>query len=139
MRLFVYGSLLSDFAPNKEITRILHNQSIVEGVYWIRGKLYDLGSYPGFRYDSSSRSRVRGELLLLINDPESTLNQLDRYEGIEYDRKEILLRTENHSPRVPIFLYEYNLAITHFPLIDEEDYRVFVKNNPTHRSFIGLV
>lgn len=81
-RLFVYGSLRSTAA------RPLASWSGASvrclGAARIRGRLYDLGAYPGV-VDCPRSGWVRGELYELRR-PRRLLARLDRYEGGQYRR-----------------------------------------------------
>lgn len=50
------------------------------GRAWIRGRLYDLGDYPGAVADSAATTRVHGQVFRLPADP-AVLRALDAYEG----------------------------------------------------------
>jgi gamma-glutamylcyclotransferase (GGCT)/AIG2-like uncharacterized protein YtfP len=79
--LFVYGTLRSEF--ENEYARLLRQRAERLGTATVRGSIYRLGDYPGFR--RLPEGEVRGELYRL-SDPESTLALLDAYEGEEYER-----------------------------------------------------
>ena len=81
-RLFVYGSLRSGFqSPAYEyISRYFH----LVGNGRAKGKLFDLGSYPG-AVPTDDDSFIIGELYD-INDPSQfswAIAQLDDYEGVD--------------------------------------------------------
>lgn len=76
--LFVYGTLLRD-SPHP-MARFLETRSRFLGEATVRGRLYDLGDYPGMLEPLNSEDWVRGELIEL-NEPEKTMLELDRYEG----------------------------------------------------------
>ena len=78
--LFLYGTLLPSEAP-KEIASVVKRFRRL-GSAKVRGKLYDIGEFPGAILDPSSRTMIHGELVVLPSDDRS-LQTLDRYE--EFD------------------------------------------------------
>jgi gamma-glutamylcyclotransferase (GGCT)/AIG2-like uncharacterized protein YtfP len=80
--LFVYGTLRRGAPMHALLER---------DVAWvaearIRGRLYDLGAFPGFA-DGSRDDLVQGELYrITAPDPERLLDALDRYEGRSFER-----------------------------------------------------
>ena len=74
--LFVYGSLRRE-APGG-MCRLLQPGTRSLGVGWVRGRLLDLGAYPGLV--RSPAGWVTGELHRLL-DAEAVLARLDRYEA----------------------------------------------------------
>ncbi len=101
--LFVYGTLRNDVEPN--MAHLLEPVADLIGAASVRGRLLDLGSYPGLVSDPVATSLVRGQLWRL-RDPLVTLPALDSYEGCgpgdalphEYARR--ALRVETGSDRV---------------------------------------
>ncbi len=92
--LFVYGTLMSsaDSDYGRESRARLHASAKSLGPATVRGRLHDLGAYPGFVASTDAADVVHGELLRL-DDPEAVLPWLDAYEGIvpgapgnEYER-----------------------------------------------------
>jgi gamma-glutamylcyclotransferase (GGCT)/AIG2-like uncharacterized protein YtfP len=95
--LFVYGTLMSTSgsvmgqAPRERLQR----ESVSRGAASIRGRLYDLGRYPGLVEDAAGEHVVHGEAYELAS-AEQSLRWLDSYEGIvsgphahnEYERAE---------------------------------------------------
>lgn len=71
--LFVYGTLRPDRAP-PEVAPLLAGARIV-GEGSVRGRLLDLGEFPGLVPDAAAR--VRG---VLLDVPEEALPALDAYE-----------------------------------------------------------
>lgn len=76
--LFVYGTLLSGFGH--PIWAHLASRARVHGPARARGRLYDLGSYPGFVHEPDGEGIVYGEVVTLIDAAEA-LAMLDSYEG----------------------------------------------------------
>jgi gamma-glutamylcyclotransferase (GGCT)/AIG2-like uncharacterized protein YtfP len=79
--LFVYGTLMA--SANTDLGRAERRRLAAEGevisVATIRGRLYDLGRYPGLVIDGSGA--VHGELVRL-NDAAATFAWLDPYENV---------------------------------------------------------
>ncbi len=80
--LFVYGTLLS--AARHPMGARLLRQAQLLGEATIRGRLYDLGRYPGLTETDDPAEIVHGEVYTL-NSPAATLPWLDAYEGIAKD------------------------------------------------------
>ena len=110
--LFVYGTLLPSEAP-KEIASIVKRCRRL-GAAHVRGRLYDLGEFPGAVLDPSSRAMVHGELVLLPSDGR-VLEALDRYEEFDpsapkkslFIRKKVMVRMVNGERREG-WIYVYN-------------------------------
>ena len=111
--IFVYGSLMSAVATPlgaRERSR-LSGESRSLGAATTKGRLYDLGQYPGMTPALSPADFVEGELLELLN-PTATLIWLDQYEGVRHGfsnsgdyRREIcsieLQKSKFASPQAP--------------------------------------
>ena len=78
--LFAYGTLQPGHAPAHMAAVAAKLRPVGEG--FVRGRLYDLGGYPGAVPDTSATSRILGTVMELPEDP-GLLRQLDSYE--EYD------------------------------------------------------
>jgi len=74
--LFIYGTLHPDRAPDEIADAARALRPIARGT--IRGKLYDLGEFPGVVLDAATGEMISGEVFA-ISDAE-TLARLDRYE-----------------------------------------------------------
>jgi gamma-glutamylcyclotransferase (GGCT)/AIG2-like uncharacterized protein YtfP len=77
-RLFVYGTLRRE-SRNTQF-RILGAKAKFLGRARMRGRLVDLGEYPGLVAAGDASDWVRGEVYALA-DPDRTLARLDEYEG----------------------------------------------------------
>jgi gamma-glutamylcyclotransferase (GGCT)/AIG2-like uncharacterized protein YtfP len=79
--LFVYGTLRPGHAPAEIADAVDRLQPVNAG--WVRGRLLDLGDYPGIILESTTDggagSKVPGQVLLIPD--EATLERLDWYEG----------------------------------------------------------
>ena len=79
--IFVYGTLRSEFSG--EYALLLRASAEFLGPATVRGSIYRVARYPGFREEPDGV--VHGEIYRLF-DPERTLARLDDYEGDEYER-----------------------------------------------------
>lgn len=110
--LFVYGTLSPRHAP-PEIRATVRRLRPV-GQASVRGRLYDLGEYPGAILSARSRSVIRGEVFELPEDS-TTLPSLDDYEGFEPAKpaSSLFLRREwpvtmDDGKRLRCWVYIYN-------------------------------
>lgn len=110
--LFVYGTLSPRHAPPEIAATVRRLRPI--GSASVRGRLYDLGEYPGAVLSKTSRSLIRGEVFELPGDG-GTLTSLDMYEGFEPDkpRSSLFVRrtwpvTLDDGTRLRCWVYEYN-------------------------------
>lgn len=114
--LFVYGTLLSAASGSKGRGQRdrLHRAARVVGNATVRGRLYDLGAYPGLVIARPDDEVVHGEVLELASPFERTLRGLDDYEGIvpgnhphnEYERR-LLDATLETGDTVSAWAYVY--------------------------------
>jgi len=82
-KLFVYGTLRRGFAPHKYLGRA----SRFLGAASIRGRLYDLGEYPGAVASDLPGEEIRGEVYEL-RDLDNQLKVLDELEEFDPERPE---------------------------------------------------
>jgi len=78
--LFAYGTLQPERAPAKVTNLAAKLRPVGEG--FVRGVLYDLGSYPGALPNPNTAGKIAGTVMQLPED-ESVLRQLDNYEGFD--------------------------------------------------------
>ena len=78
--LFVYGTLQPEHVPPEIAPAIRCLQEVGRG--HVRGRLYDLGDYPGAVLDPSAETPVHGRVFALPDDP-AVLSALDAYEGFD--------------------------------------------------------
>lgn len=109
--LFVYGTLLPGHAP-AAMRDVVATMRVV-GPATVRGRLYDLGSYPGLVLDVSD-DRVHGQVLAVPDDPDAWL-RLDAYEGFVIDEPERSLFRRARCPAavadgavIECWVYVYN-------------------------------
>jgi gamma-glutamylcyclotransferase (GGCT)/AIG2-like uncharacterized protein YtfP len=76
--LFVYGSLRRGFELHGVLVGLGARHV---GKASLRGRLFDLGDYPGAEPSSAEADRVLGEVYRLVN-PQRALQVLDRVEGL---------------------------------------------------------
>ena len=124
--LFLYGTLLRGEKAN-EVKDIIKTFRRI-GRASVRGRLYDLGPYPGAVLDSPSGFSVHGELVKVPHDP-AMLERLDEYE--EFDpsnlRSSVFIRQKTRvnlddGRKVMAWIYVYNRDPGAAPLIQSGDY-----------------
>lgn len=113
--LFVYGTLQPGFT--NPFAQFLHQNSQHVGYGTLRGQLYDIGHYPGVRYEPDGADVVHGSLYAL-NSPADLLAHLDEYESVsnppaptdEYVRAIVPIRFGDDEVRCWIYLYNWPVA-----------------------------
>jgi gamma-glutamylcyclotransferase (GGCT)/AIG2-like uncharacterized protein YtfP len=130
--LFVYGTLRP--CSNTAMARWLASEARYVGPARVRGRLYDLGYYPGLRCARSTRDWVLGDLYAL-RCVAKALRALDRYEGLSRGRagaRFVRTRTAvvvQHGARRACFrrcvawLYAYRLPVPQRAAVCSGDYR----------------
>ncbi len=109
--LFVYGTLLSE---GNEFAAFLMENSIFYGRGKFKGRLYDIGEYPGAIVQPLSEYDVHGQVFLM-NQPEMILRRLDDYEGFGEDQPgpnefiRTLIEVETEDKPVNCWAYLYQL------------------------------
>jgi len=124
--LFVYGTLMDEFAP-PEIAETVRKFEYV-GNGFVYGRLYDLGEYPGAILDNKTESKIFGRVYQFVPDL-SILQKLDDYEGFSphqsssnlFVRKEIPI-TLKDGRKINGWIYEYNRSVEPSTLIKSGDY-----------------
>jgi gamma-glutamylcyclotransferase (GGCT)/AIG2-like uncharacterized protein YtfP len=128
-RLFVYGTLRQDVA-NSKFRRLLGGDARLVARGRMKGRLFDLGRYPGFVISpqDSDGSWVQGEVYALGN-PRETLARLDDYEGCGIDdppphpyervERDVVL---DDGGRVSAWVYVYKRAVDPTGEIRSGDY-----------------
>ena len=86
--LFVYGTLRGAF--DNPWARKLREEAAFGGSATLRGSIFRIAHYPGFRHDPDGE--VQGELWRMT-DPVATLAALDGYEGLQYERVLVCVST----------------------------------------------
>jgi putative glutamine amidotransferase len=136
--LFVYGTLRPGHAPAWVAPHV--DRCTVVGTGRTRGKLYDLGNYPGAIIDPACADCIRG-LVLQIPD-EATLKTLDKYEGYKpHDvAGSLFVRTEcdvtlDDGKTIRAAVYVYNRDVPPARLIPGGRYD---PKNTMRRPVIGI-
>ena len=113
--LFVYGTLSPRHAPPEIAATVGRLRPV--GPASVRGRLYDLGEYPGAVLSKNSRTLIHGEVFELPTDAQ-TLSSLDSYEGFEPAKPSSSLFVRRAMPvvmddgtRVRCWIYVYNGAV----------------------------
>ena len=126
LQLFVYGSLRSGFhSPAYEY---ISRYFTFVGNAKVRGKLFDLGSYPA-GIKSNDNKFIVGELYKITNENEFAwaIGQLDDYEGVSVEPDEIQLYRREltevyfNSSITHAWIYWYNGDVSGKPLIESGD------------------
>ena len=124
--LFVYGTLRPSEAP-EEIASIVKRFRRLGSAY-VRGRLYDLGEFPGAVLDPSSRTMIHGELVALPSD-ERILAALDRYEEFKplAPKKSLFIRKKAqvlmaNGNSCEGWIYVYNRPLGNAKLVRGGDY-----------------
>ena len=124
--LFVYGSLRSGF--RSPVYEYISRFFTFVGEGKVRGKLFDMGSYPA-GIPTNDNSFIVGELYLANNANEFSwaIGQLDDYEGVTVEPDEVQLYrreiTEVHinGQVTHAWIYWYHGDVTGRPLIASGD------------------
>lgn len=101
----------------------------------MKGKLYDIGNYPGAVPDDSAGTLIKGEIVK-ITSPAKVFEFLDNYEGYnednllasEYCRKKEWFSLEDET-KLEAWIYWYNFAVTDKKRINENDYIKYLQKN----------
>jgi gamma-glutamylcyclotransferase (GGCT)/AIG2-like uncharacterized protein YtfP len=117
--LFVYGTLLNN---TNEFAVYLKNNSTFYKKAKFRGKLYDIGQYPGAIFQPDNDGFVYGSIFVM-KDADDTLKILDDYEGYGYDHPQPnefvreLIEVETDDKSVECWVYLYNWPVEGLSLI----------------------
>jgi gamma-glutamylcyclotransferase (GGCT)/AIG2-like uncharacterized protein YtfP len=115
--IFVYGTLRRGATMHA---------LLAPGAEWVgrarmRGRLFDLGHFPGFA-DGRAGEWVQGELYRLAGaDPAALLDSLDRYEGTAF-RREVREAVRDGGERVQAYVYVFTGALRGRRRIASGDY-----------------
>ena len=125
--LFVYGSLLD---AGNEFAAHLSRNSTPYSTGNIKGRLYDIGEYPGTVIDANGYP-IQGSILSL-NNPDKNLKILDDYEGFgdEQEKPNLFIRqllpVETESGNINCWVYLYNLPVEGLHEIKSGDYLAYI-------------
>ncbi len=137
--LFVYGTLTPSRAP-AEISAAVRRLKRV-GAASVRGRLYDLGEYPGAVLSRTSPSVIKGQVFELPED-QQVLDSIDTYEGFDPDHPRGSLFVRKRWPvtladgsRMTCWIYAYNRKPGDARLIASGSYRA--RNGSSKRPTSG--
>lgn len=124
--LFVYGTLRRD--PAHELFHLLARHGHFLGDARVRGRLFDLGSYPGMTLDDDN-GYVLGELYEITSNWVHVMTRLDEYEGCtandpephEY-RRELVEALQPTGTAINAWAYVLNRDPIGLPVIESGDY-----------------
>lgn len=128
-KLFIYGSLLE---TDNEFGRYLKQHATIYKPGKFKGKLYDVGEYPGAIYLPDTDYKVHG-IIIKLNDVKEALNVIDDYEGFGDDQLQPnlfirkLLTVQTNDENVKCWVYLYNHPTTHLKQILSGDYLGYKK------------
>ncbi len=128
-KLFIYGSLL-------ETDNLFGSYLQQYGTFYskgkFKGKLFDVGEYPGALYNPAGTYWVYGSIVVLDN-VEEALKVIDDYEGYGYDQlqpnlfiRKLLTIITGDKP-VKCWVYLYNHPVNHLKQIHSGDYIAYKK------------
>lgn len=124
--LFTYGTLSSGQAPSSVKQLMLSLKRY--GTGYIRGRLYNLGDFPGAILSESSRNKVFGDVFELPAD-KSVLKRIDEYEEFSPRRPTNSLFVRRRVPvkldtgeQIECWTYVYNGKVPRKGRIVSGDY-----------------
>ena len=120
--LFVYGTLLRQSQSPVSSMLSKHSSFIEKGT--VRGKLYDIGEYPGIVVNDDSKKEVMGEVFKL-NNSASLLKKLDSYEGKEYKRVKAHVYLDN-GDHLTAWIYNFTHPTDDYICIKSGDYMAYL-------------
>ena len=131
--LFIYGSLITG-SGNRTIDRCIQNKCQQLGEATIKGKLFDLGDYPG-AVPGHHRHNIHGQLIKLIK-PAKTLALLDHYEAYypdnlkqsEFIRERTEAKLKEDGKTLLCWTYWYNRKISRGKEITTGDYEQYLRD-----------
>ncbi len=131
-QLFVYGSLRSGF--NHPAYAYISNHFELVGSAKVKGKLYDLGSYPA-ALPTTDEVFIVGELYRLKEQQEFSwaIAQVDDYEGVNPEPGEPALYIREmttvyiNNETTDAWIYWYNNDVNGKPLIVSGDVLEYLK------------
>jgi len=122
--LFVYGTLLSSQNSYGAYLQ-QHCTFLQHGKF--KGKLYDMGEYPGAISQEDSDQYVHGSIYRM-DDAEKILSLIDDYEGFGSDQEQpnlfirILKNIETPAGTIACWVYVYNLSVDNLTQIRSGKY-----------------
>jgi len=122
--IFVYGTLLD---PENKYGVYLRDNSKFFSSAKLKGKLFDLGDYPGVVLYPDGTDLVHG-ILLQMDDPATVLDVLDIYEGFGKDQPQpnefvrVLTEAVTEPGIVICWVYVYNRSLDNVRQITSGNY-----------------
>jgi gamma-glutamylcyclotransferase (GGCT)/AIG2-like uncharacterized protein YtfP len=116
--LFVYGTLRP--FVDVEMARWLQCAARYLGPATARGRLYDLGAYPGLRAARGRGERVAGDVYRVTNP--RVFRVLDRYEAPGFARERLVVELDRGRRRTA-WAYRYRRSVVGAARIASGDYR----------------
>lgn len=125
--LFVYGTLLPHLAPEAILNEVRQFKWL--GHAAVRGRLYNLGLYPGAVLDIAADTQIIGQVCQLPDNP-AVLSALDDYEGVYYadnSPDSLFVRTTTVAEfldgrEMTCWIYVYNRDVGDAALVPDGDY-----------------
>jgi gamma-glutamylcyclotransferase (GGCT)/AIG2-like uncharacterized protein YtfP len=111
-KLFVYGTLLDE---DNKYGIYVRDSSKFYSTARLRGKLYDIGEYPGAVLAPEGDDFLYG-IILEMDEPIEVLALVDMYEGYGADQPQpnefirVLTEAETETGPVNCWIYLYNLS-----------------------------
>ena len=122
--LFVYGTLLD---RQNQFGAYLNDNCTFYADGKMRGKLYDLGEYPGAVLTDEENKFIHGKIFHL-NNIKRVLKILDDYEGFGPEHEQpnlftrVLIDTDTFNKKMKCWVYLYNLPVKGFNEIESGIY-----------------
>jgi gamma-glutamylcyclotransferase (GGCT)/AIG2-like uncharacterized protein YtfP len=122
--LFVYGTLLD---ADNEYAIYLKDNSRFYAEGQLKGRLYDIGEYPGAILAKVGNEYIYGTILQL-DDPGAALQVIDDYEGFDKGQPfpnefiRVSADIETGAGKITCWVYLYNLPVTGLPWIKSGRY-----------------
>jgi gamma-glutamylcyclotransferase (GGCT)/AIG2-like uncharacterized protein YtfP len=116
--LFVYGTLRP--FVDTEMAKWLRSHARYLGSATTRGRLYDLGAYPGMTTAYGGRDRVVGDVYRVTNP--RVFRALDRYET-KFVRERCIVRLDRGARKI-VWAYHYQCNVERAARIASGDYFV---------------
>ena len=112
---------------NNEFATYLNKNCSFYSYGKFKGRLYDIGEYPGAIADNNYTGYIYGTIVS-IHNPARVLQQLDDYEGFGDDQQQPnlyvreLMAVETDKDLIKCWVYLYNLSVNGLKLIESGDY-----------------
>lgn len=126
--LFVYGTLLINHNQHAAYLQ-KHCKLVGEGE--TKGRLYDIGEYPGAIIDANAQQFIYGSIYLMDNT-ENVIRLIDEYEGLSPDEPQpheyvrTIVDIETGNGIVACWMYLYNWPINNFPEVQGGRYLNYI-------------